>query len=42
MLTLQNETNQHIETRIRDLGLEGQFVPAPLRVFTSLTTDLVF
>jgi len=41
MRTLQNETNEHSETRIRELGLEGQFVPAPLRFFTSLTTELI-
>ena len=42
MIILQNETNEHSENRIRDLGLEGRFVPAPLRYVNSLTDVLTF
>jgi len=42
MIILQNETNEHSESRIRDLGLEGRFVPAPLRYVNSLTDVLTF
>ena len=42
MIMLQNETDQHSETRIRELRLEGLFVPAPLRYVNSLTDVLTF
>jgi len=42
MIMLQNETDQHSETRIREEGLEGRFVPAPLRYVNSLTGVLTF